>query len=216
MSRASRRQDARHFPVPLVFPLGGRRTWSLPRTTSAKVLRRSFLSRIAQPRFKAKTKHKLGNSEVAGLVNTAFGNKLENSSTKSGDRRLSSTRSNAAVAREGRTVRATSHAARTFSKGRTPGKTRRLRFPRSGRMRIPSSWKVTLRRLCEDGPSARGSGDPPPARSEILNVGGARFDRVLGADTIQDLDQCARLRHLARIQTGKKLPLSQNHHHDRC
>lgn len=145
--------------------------------------------KVAQPQFEGQTKHKLGNSEVAGLVNTAFGNKLEEFFHENPAivKAVIDKVYNAAVAREA------AHRARNLARrknvlesGGLPGKLADCSS------RDPAECELFI----VEGDSAGGSAKMGrqrefqailPLRGKILNVEKARLDRVLGADTIQDL-----------------------------
>lgn len=145
--------------------------------------------KIAQPQFEGQTKRKLGNSEAAGYVNTAFGNKLEEyfHENPSIVKLIIDKVYNAAVAREA------AHRARNLARrknilesGGLPGKLADC----SNRNPIECELFIV------EGDSAGGSAKQGrtrefqailPLRGKILNVEKARLDRVLEAETIQDL-----------------------------
>jgi DNA gyrase subunit B len=145
--------------------------------------------KIAQPQFEGQTKRKLGNSEAAGYVNTAFGNKLEEYFHENPAivKLIIDKVYNAAVAREA------AHRARNLARrknilesGGLPGKLADC----SNRNPIECELFIV------EGDSAGGSAKQGrtrefqailPLRGKILNVEKARLDRVLEAETIQDL-----------------------------
>lgn len=145
--------------------------------------------KISQPQFEGQTKRRLGNSEVAGLVNTAFGNKLDEffSENPAIVKAIVDKVFNAAVAREA------AHKARNLARrknilesGGLPGKLADCSE------RDPSKCELFI----VEGDSAGGSAKQGrrrefqailPLRGKILNVEKAGLDRVLNADTIQDL-----------------------------
>ncbi len=145
--------------------------------------------KISQPQFEGQTKRKLGNSEVKGLVETAFGAKLEeyfheNPATV---KLILDKVYNAAVAREA------AHKARNLARrknilegGGLPGKLADCSS------RKPEECELFI----VEGDSAGGSAKQGrtrdfqailPIRGKILNVEKARLDRILESEEIQNL-----------------------------
>ena len=145
--------------------------------------------KIPQPQFEGQTKRRLGNSEVAGLVNTAFGTKLDEFFAENPNivKMIVDKVYNAAIAREA------AHKARNLARrknvlesGGLPGKLADCSE------RDPAKCELFI----VEGDSAGGSAKQGrrrefqailPLRGKILNVEKAGLDRVLNADTIQDL-----------------------------
>ena len=145
--------------------------------------------KIPQPQFEGQTKRRLGNSEVAGLVNTAFGAKIDEFFAENPAivRAIVDKVYNAAVAREA------AHKARNLARrknvlesGGLPGKLADCSE------RDPAKCELFI----VEGDSAGGSAKQGrrrefqailPLRGKILNVEKAGLDRVLNADSIQDL-----------------------------
>lgn len=145
--------------------------------------------KIPQPQFEGQTKRRLGNSEVAGLVNTAFGAKIDEYFAENPAivKAIVDKVYNAAVAREA------AHKARNLARrknilesGGLPGKLADCSE------RDPAKCELFI----VEGDSAGGSAKQGrrrefqailPLRGKILNVEKAGLDRVLNADTIQDL-----------------------------
>lgn len=145
--------------------------------------------KIPQPQFEGQTKRKLGNSDVAGLVNTAFGAKLDEYFGENPNivKSIVDKVYNAAMAREA------AHKARNLARrknvlesGGLPGKLADCSE------RDPSKCELFI----VEGDSAGGSAKQGrkrefqailPLRGKILNVEKAGLNRVLNADTIQDL-----------------------------
>ncbi len=145
--------------------------------------------KIPQPQFEGQTKRRLGNSEVAGLVNTAFGAKLDEffAENPAVVKTIVDKVYNAAVAREA------AHKARNLARrknvlesGGLPGKLADCSE------RDPAKCELFIVEGDSAGGSAKGGRQRSfqailPLRGKILNVEKAGLDRVLNADTIQDL-----------------------------
>ncbi len=145
--------------------------------------------KIPQPQFEGQTKRKLGNSDVAGLVNTAFGAKLDEYFGENPNivKSIVDKVYNAAIAREA------AHKARNLARrknvlesGGLPGKLADCSE------RDPSKCELFI----VEGDSAGGSAKQGrkrefqailPLRGKILNVEKAGLNQVLTADTIPDL-----------------------------
>lgn len=145
--------------------------------------------KIPQPQFEGQTKRKLGNSDVAGLVASAFSVKLDeffNENPKVAAAIVDKV-SNAAVAREAaRKARNLVRRKNVLESGGLPGKLADCSE------RDPAKCELFI----VEGDSAGGSAKQGrrrefqailPLRGKILNVEKAGLDRVLNADTIQDL-----------------------------
>src|SRR5574344_643525 len=145
--------------------------------------------KISQPQFEGQTKRKLGNSEVAGYVNTMFGTKLEEyfHENPAVIKMILDKVYSAAVAREA------AHRARNLARrknvlesGGLPGKLADCSS------RNPEECELFI----VEGDSAGGSAKQGrtrdfqailPLRGKILNVEKARLDRVLESEEIQNL-----------------------------
>jgi len=145
--------------------------------------------KISQPQFEGQTKRKLGNSEVAGYVNTMFGTKLEEFFHENPAiiKMILDKVYSAAVAREA------AHRARNLARrknvlesGGLPGKLADCSS------RNPEECELFI----VEGDSAGGSAKQGrtrdfqailPLRGKILNVEKARLDRVLESEEIQNL-----------------------------
>src|SRR5574344_1046858 len=145
--------------------------------------------KISQPQFEGQTKRKLGNSEVAGYVNTMFGTKLEEffHENPAVIKMILDKVYSAAVAREA------AHRARNLPRrknvlesGGLPGKLADCSS------RNPEECELFI----VEGDSAGGSAKQGrtrdfqailPLRGKILNVEKARLDRVLESEEIQNL-----------------------------
>lgn len=145
--------------------------------------------KISQPQFEGQTKRKLGNSEVAGYVNTMFGTKLEEFFHENPAiiKMILDKVYSAAVAREA------AHRARNLARrknvlesGGLPGKLADCSS------RNPAECELFI----VEGDSAGGSAKQGrtrdfqailPLRGKILNVEKARLDRVLESEEIQNL-----------------------------
>jgi len=145
--------------------------------------------KLSQPQFEGQTKRKLGNSEVAGYVNTMFGTKLEEFFHENPAiiKMILDKVYSAAVAREA------AHRARNLARrknvlesGGLPGKLADCSS------RNPEECELFI----VEGDSAGGSAKQGrtrdfqailPLRGKILNVEKARLDRVLESEEIQNL-----------------------------
>lgn len=145
--------------------------------------------KLSQPQFEGQTKRKLGNSEVAGYVNTMFGTKLEEffHENPAVIKMILDKVYSAAVAREA------AHRARNLARrknvlesGGLPGKLADCSS------RNPEECELFI----VEGDSAGGSAKQGrtrdfqailPLRGKILNVEKARLDRVLESEEIQNL-----------------------------
>ncbi len=145
--------------------------------------------KVSQPQFEGQTKRKLGNSEIAGYVNTTFGAKLEEyfNENPAVIRLIRDKVIGAAIAREA------AHKARDLARRKSPLSSGGL----PGKLADCSSRKPEE---CElfivEGDSAGGSAKTGrerkyqailPLRGKILNVEKVRADRILESDTIRDL-----------------------------
>lgn len=145
--------------------------------------------KIPQPQFEGQTKRKLGGKEVEGLVSTAFGNQLntyfeENPAIV---KTIVDKVYNAAIAREAaRKARTLARRKNVLESGGLPGKLADCSE------RDPAKCELFI----VEGDSAGGSAKQGrnrefqailPLRGKILNVEKVGLDRVLNADTIQDL-----------------------------
>ena len=145
--------------------------------------------KVSQPQFEGQTKRKLGNSEIASYVNSAFGAKLEEyfQENPSAIKVILDKVYNAAVAREA------AHRARTLARRKNVLESGGL----PGKLADCSSRDP---KLCEvfivEGDSAGGSAKMGrnrefqailPLRGKILNVEKASLHRVLETEEIQNL-----------------------------
>lgn len=145
--------------------------------------------KVSQPQFEGQTKRKLGNSEIASYVNSAFGAKLEEyfQENPSAIKVILDKVYNAAVAREA------AHRARTLARRKNVLESGGL----PGKLADCSSRDP---KLCEvfivEGDSAGGSAKMGrnrefqailPLRGKILNVEKASLHRVLDTEEIQNL-----------------------------
>lgn len=145
--------------------------------------------KVSQPQFEGQTKRKLGNSEIAGYVNTTFGAKLEEffQENPAVIKLILDKVIGAAIAREA------AHRARDLARRKSPLESGGL----PGKLADCSSRKPEE---CElfivEGDSAGGSAKTGrdrqyqailPLRGKILNVEKARLDKMLESETIRDL-----------------------------
>ncbi len=145
--------------------------------------------KIPQPQFEGQTKRKLGNSEVAGLVNTAFGSQLDTffEENPAVVKTIVDKVYNAAIAREAaRKARNLARRKNVLESGGLPGKLADCSE------RDPAKCELFIVEGDSAGGSAKQGRDREfqailPLRGKILNVEKVGLDRVLNADTIQDL-----------------------------
>lgn len=145
--------------------------------------------KVSQPQFEGQTKRKLGNSEIAGYVNTNFGAKLEEFFHENPAiiRMIIEKVAGAAIAREA------AHKARDLARRKSPLESGGL----PGKLadcssRHPEECELFIVEGDSAGGSAKQGRDRKyqailPLRGKILNVEKARIDRMLESETIRDL-----------------------------
>ena len=145
--------------------------------------------KVSQPQFEGQTKRKLGNSEIAGYVNTNFGSKLEEFFHENPAiiRLIIDKVAGAAIAREA------AHKARDLARRKSPLESGGL----PGKLadcssRHPEECELFIVEGDSAGGSAKQGRDRKyqailPLRGKILNVEKARIDRMLESETIRDL-----------------------------
>ena len=145
--------------------------------------------KVSQPQFEGQTKRKLGNSEIAGYVASAFGAKLEEyfQENPAAVKIILDKVYNAAVAREA------AHKARTLARrknvlesGGLPGKLADCSE------KNPEISEIFLVEGDSAGGSAKDGRDRKrqailPLRGKILNVEKARIDKVLSSEEIKNM-----------------------------
>ncbi len=145
--------------------------------------------KVSQPQFEGQTKRKLGNSEIASYVNSAFGAKLDeyfNENPKLIAQIIDKV-AGAAIAREA------AHRARDLARRKSPleggGLPGKLADCSS---RHPEECELFIVEGDSAGGSAKTGRDRKyqailPLRGKILNVEKVRIDRMLESETIRDL-----------------------------
>ena len=145
--------------------------------------------KISQPQFEGQTKRKLGNSEIAGYVQTNFGAKLEEFFNENPNviKLILDKVIGAAIAREaGRKAKDLARRKSPLEGGGLPGKLADCSS------RKPEECELFIVEGDSAGGSAKTGRDRKyqailPLRGKILNVEKARLDRMLESDTIRDL-----------------------------
>ncbi|MBR6477679.1 MAG: DNA topoisomerase IV subunit B, partial [Lachnospiraceae bacterium] len=145
--------------------------------------------KLPQPQFEGQTKTKLGNSEVAGIVNTIVYNILDTYFHENPkdieiilEKATEAARARDAARRARELVRRKS----AFSDNQLPGKLADCQS------KDPSECEIFIVEGDSAGGSAKQGRNPNtqavlPLRGKILNVERARFDRMLASDTIKSM-----------------------------
>ncbi len=195
------------------------RSHAPPATTCAKAWSRIISVKVSEPQFEGQTKTKLGNAEVEGFVNVGRRRAAERSWLEENPG-------------EAKTHLPEGRHGRPGPRGRPQGP---RTHPAQGRLDsggLPGKLSDCTSKNVEEsemylveGDSAGGIGQGRPrlparrrscrCKGKILNVEKARLDKILGFEEIRTIIQALDCGIGADEFDLGKLPLRQDHHHDR-